>query len=292
MNVVEDSFAVRHEQGFALYVLSNQKVEVRVAPELGGKIVSMKNVRTGREWMWHPADGLKLFRNQPGDDFSLSPLVGVDECLPTIAPCLWQGRQLPDHGELWSAAWLVDGAAWEEGLLKTTVALPVSPFVFQRTIELRDQEIRLSYRLDNRSQREERYLWAMHPLLELRAGDRLELPASTRALMNGQTWVDAVDSAVPSGGCAKAFAQPLSEGKARIANRLTGDFLELEWNPAQHNTLGLWLTRGGWHGHHHFAMEPTNSDDDALAVAAGRKRCGAVPASGSVSWQVSFRLGV
>src|SRR5260370_21274909 len=118
MNTIENSFKVRHEEGFAVYVLSNQKVEIAVVPELGAKIISLKNLETGREWMWHPPGGLKLFRNRPDDDFSKSPLVGVDECLPTIAPCSWRGRDLPDHGELWNTPWSVDHMAWKGGVLR------------------------------------------------------------------------------------------------------------------------------------------------------------------------------
>jgi hypothetical protein len=291
MKSIECGFEVRHEQGFAVYVLSNARIEVAVVPELGGKIISLKNVQTGREWLWHPASGLKLFRNRAGDDFSCGPLVGVDECLPTIAPCSWQGRQLPDHGEVWTTPCEVDGGAWERGVLKTCVELAISPFVYHRAIELKEGELHLSYRLDNRGKAEEKYLWCMHPLLRLRAGDRLQLPASTRALMNGETWVDAVDSAIPRGRCAKVFARPLKEGAARLLNQENGDCLGFAWNPRENNTLGLWLTRGGWHGHDHFALEPANGDDDVLSVAAGRQRCGTVPGSGSVTWRVSFRIG-
>ncbi|TAL07549.1 MAG: hypothetical protein EPO07_00035 [Verrucomicrobia bacterium] len=279
-------------QGFAVHVIDNDDVEVAVVPELGAKIISLKDLRTGREWMWHPPGGLKLFRNPPGDDFSKSPLVGMDECLPTIAPCSWQGRALPDHGEAWRIPWKVDGRAWSNGVLKTSAVLRCSPFDIERTIELHENEIRLAYRLSNRSMTEEFFLWAMHPLLRLRTGDRLELPVSTRALLNGAAWVDDMDSAVPDGDCAKVFAAPLREGFAAIYNAETGDRLGFEWNPAENNTLGLWLTRGGWHGHEHFALEPMNADADALTLAVERERCGMVVASGSTTWQVCLRVGV
>lgn len=295
MNVISNSFAIRREvrseQGFTVYVLSSQKVEVSVVPELGAKIISLKNLQTGREWMWHPQDGLTLFRNRPGDDFSKSPLVGVDECLPTIAPCSWQGRELPDHGEVWSAAWSVDRDAWTGAVLRTLTELKLSPFRFERTIELQDDEVRLSYRLNNHSHAAESYLWAVHPLLSLQAGDQLELPASTRALLDGEAWIDDLDADVLGGNCAKVFAAPLIEGLAAINNQHTGDRLEFEWSPVENNTLGLWLTRGGWHGHHHLALEPTNGKPDALDFAAAHKRCGVIDASSSVTWQLCLRLG-
>jgi len=291
MNVIGNSFDIRREQGFDVYVLGNQAVEVSVVPKLGGKIISLKDLQTSREWMWHPPGGLRLFYNRQGDDFSRSPLVGVDECLPTIAPCSWHGRELPDHGEVWAVPWKVDKRAWENGILKTRIPLEISPFELERTIELQENEIRLEYQLNNRSEVDEPYLWAMHPLLRLQTGDRLKLPVSTRALLNGEAWIDAIDSAAPEAYCAKVFATPVSEGIAAIHNPDTGDRLEFAWNPLENNSLGLWLTRGGWYGHHHFSIEPTNSDADALSLAAGRNRCGIVAAYGSVNWRLCLRIG-
>src|SRR5512135_2538946 len=93
------------EQGFEVFTLRNDLLELTAVPELGAKIIALKNLRTGREWMYRPPGGLRLFRNRPGDDFAASTLVGWDECLPTIAPCVWNARTLPDHGEVWSVAW-------------------------------------------------------------------------------------------------------------------------------------------------------------------------------------------
>ncbi|MGA2869556.1 MAG: hypothetical protein ABSF34_10400 [Verrucomicrobiota bacterium] len=291
MKTLAHSCAVQLQQGFEVYVLNNEEVELAMVPELGAKIISVKNLRTGREWMWHPPGGPKLFANRPGDDFSRSPLVGADECLPTVAPCVWQGRAVPDHGEVWSEPWKVDSAAWAGGMLKTSVRLKISPFEFERTVGLHEDEIHLGYRLNNLGAQAEAFLWAFHPLLSSQAGDQLELPASTRALLNGAVWVDAAPLTIPENNSAKVFAQPVVEGLAGIHNRLTGDRLEFAWNPVENDTLGLWLTRGGWHGHHHFAIEPANGDNDTLALAAGRNRCGIVPASDSVSWQIRLRVG-
>jgi hypothetical protein len=131
----------------------------------------------------------------------------------------------------------------------------------------------------------------MHPLLKLQAGDKLILPSSTRSLFNGETWVDNIDSAMPTNGCAKRVACPLNEGRAGVRNEVTGERFEFEWKASENNGLGLWLTRGGWHGHHHFAIEPTNAGADALAEAAGRKWCGVVEGNGTAAWQILLRVG-
>jgi hypothetical protein len=291
MKALPHAFTVRIQQGFEVYTLHNDEVEIDVVPELGAKIISLKNLRTGRQWMWHPPAGCRLFSNCPGDDFSQSPLIGADECFPTIAPCVWQGRKLPDHGEVWNAPWQVDAKAWADGLLKTSVRLNISPFELNRTIELQGRDIRINYHLENLSPLAEAFLWAFHPLLNLLGGDHLVLPASTRVLLNGATWVDSVPLSIPEQSSAKVFAQPLTEGLTGIHNRFTGDRLEFEWNPSENNTLGLWLTRGAWYGYHQFAIEPTNAGTDSLARAMEQNHCRMVPAFTSVSWQIRLRVG-
>jgi hypothetical protein len=291
MNVVGNTYAVRREQGFDVFILSNQDVELAVVPELGARIISLKDLRTGRDWLWHPIGGLKLFRNRPGDNFESSPLVGIDECLPTIAPCAWRGRHLPDHGEVWAAPWTLDFDSWERGLIRASVRLKTTPFDFERTIELQENQVRLTYRLNNRAAEEEHYLWAMHPLLRLQAGDELDLPVSTRTLLDGADWIETLGSGHPKGVCQKLFASEISEGRAAINNHQTGDRLQFEWDAADNNTLGLWLNRGGWHGHEHFALEPASGGSDILAVAARNESCGTVPGRDSITWRVCIEIG-
>jgi hypothetical protein len=117
------------------------------------------------------------------------------------------------------------------------------------------------------------------------------LPASTRNLLNGETWVDAIATATPAGGCCKLVAGPLNEGSVGVHNDVTGERFDFEWKAAENNGLGLWLTRGGWHGHHHFAIEPTNAGADALTSAIGRKWCGTVAEDGVVTWQIRLGIG-
>ncbi len=283
--------SIRPFAGFTVYVLRTQMIEAAVVPELGAKIISLKNLQTQREWLWHPKDKLELFKNSSRDEFSAGPLVGIDECLPTITPCSWRGRQLPDHGEVWSRPWTVDPRAWQRGFLKTSIKLEHSPFEFERTLQLREDRLQFDYKLSNLAAMEEHFIWAIHPLLRLAKGDELELPESTRALFNGEGWLDSVASAIPQKKCSKAFARPVREGRAALRNNIHGDRLQFTWDPAANNTLGLWLSRGGWHGHHHFAIEPTNADHDSLAVAAGLQRCGVVAGGGSTRWTLSVCAG-
>ena len=86
---------VRLEQGFEVYRLRNERLEIAVVPKLGAKIISLKNLRTGREWMWHPAAGRRLFRNRLGDDFSRSPSSGPTNACPPSRPARRRGASYP-----------------------------------------------------------------------------------------------------------------------------------------------------------------------------------------------------
>ena len=300
------------ESGFGVYGLRSPSTEIRVAPELGAKILSLKNLETGREWVWRPPGPFRLFRNQPGDPFERSTLVGADECLPTVAPCKWKGRNLPDHGEVWSIPWTVDRHAWEQGRIKTTVATPVSPFVFERTIRLEENEVRLDYGIRSVSSEREPFIWAFHPLLEIVEGDRIELPADVRSarvesasglpdIPHGsvRSWPEPVpgvelermDFGSYRPACAKMFVESPGEGRAAIVNSRTGESLTLEFDARQNPALGIWLTRGGWHGYEHVALEPTNLASDSLAEAAPRATSSSIlPPGRERTWTI--RLGL
>ncbi|MCA1709188.1 MAG: hypothetical protein LC808_40270 [Actinobacteria bacterium] len=300
------------ESGFAVYGLRSPSTEIRVAVDLGANIISLKNLETGREWMWRPPGSFELFRNELGDPFERSTLVGADECLPTIAPCIWKGRNLPDHGEAWSVPWTVDRHAWGQGRIKTTVATPVSPFVFERTLRLEENEVRLDYGLRNVSSEREPFLWAFHPLFEIVEGDRIELPADVcsvrvesvdglRDMPHGsiRPWPEPIPGVElgrmhfgsHSPACAKLFVESPSEGRAAIVNPRTRESLILEFDVRQNPALGIWLTRGGWFGYEHVALEPTNLASDSLAEAVPRATSTLIlPPRGERTWTIRLRL--
>ena len=233
----------RQETGFNVIGLANEEVAVEIVPALGARLISLRDRHTHEEWMWRPSDGRPLARHPLGLAFEHSSLTGADECLPTINPCLWDGRELPDHGECWASPWTVDAAAFAAGRLQTTLDLPRSPLRLERTITLEGPCVRLAYRLTSRSDRAERWLWAFHPLYPVRPGDRLELPGNAAA-----------PECAP-GACAKAF-YPAAEGRVALI-RANGNCLTTTWSPAELPWLAVWITRGNWYGHHHLALEPT-----------------------------------
>jgi len=298
---------VVREDGFDVYLLRTVRCEIAVVPALGARIVRLRNRETDREWLWTPDDRRPLFANAPGDDFAHSPLVGVDECLPTVAPCSLAGRDHADHGEVWSAGWTVDEAAWARGVLATHVDLRSLPLRLTREIDLAGATVRLRYRLHNRSDRSQPFLWALHPLFRWNDGDRIELSPEVRnvrvttpEVASGTRWAwpnpspdVALDRGTlgPGPRCAKLFAGPECGGHARLRHGRSGETLTLRWAVAENPALGIWISRGGWHGCHHVALEPTSSAHDSLAEAHAANAAAVVVAGDTRTWEVALILG-
>lgn len=302
----------RREQGYAVTGLRTTVAELEMVPALGGRIISLRSRRTGREWCWHQPRPDWLWANRPGDDFGRSPQAGVDECVPSVAGCTWRGRSIPDHGEVWAEAWELDAAELAAGRLSATVLLRISPFVFQRTIRAEaGGGFVFDYALTNRGATAEEFLWCLHPLFNIVPGDRLELPAEVTALRldggigdrpinHGDSWaypepapgirLDRLETPGMPRGCVKGFAGPLRAGHAAMVNDTMGDRLELAWDVRVVPYLGLWLNRGHT-GFHHVALEPATGAPDSLRSAVEAWRQFATVAAGAtVRWSVQCRL--
>jgi galactose mutarotase-like enzyme len=293
--------------------LANDRVALRIYPELGGRVASFVDRCNDRELLWSPPGGQRLFANRPGDSFAASTHVGLDECLPTVAPCTWRGRTLPDHGEIWALPWVVDAAALEDGMVSMTVDLPITPLRFARSIRLEGNCVRFNYRLQNLGAQPEDYLWAMHPLFTLQAGDTLELPDDVSCIKlecaaggttdgRGATWswpapfpgvrLDRLELPDNSKGYLKAFAMP-QVGEVRLRTATTDGALTIRWDVAANPCLGLWLTRGGYKGWHHLAVEPSNGAPDSLEAAVDDWRQSGKLEPGEVrTWWVEWALTI
>jgi galactose mutarotase-like enzyme len=299
------------EQGFATIGLRTPQAELVMVPQLGGRVIHLRSRRTGRDWCWRRPEPNWLWANRSGEDFERSPQAGIDECVPSVAACQWNGYAIPDHGEVWFRAWEFDPAERADGRLSATLRLDVSPFVFSRTIRAEEDRFIFEYALTNLEKSRHEFLWSLHPLFAIAPGDRLELPAEIRGfrlngglgdrpITHGDVWnfpepfpgvrLDRLETPGMPQGCVKGFTGPLREGWASLVNDGSGDRLSLRWDPAENPWLGLWLNRGHG-GFHHVALEPTNGAPDSLADAVTQwQSFGSIAAGETVRWTVEFHV--
>ncbi|MEM6750886.1 MAG: hypothetical protein AAGA57_11160 [Planctomycetota bacterium] len=276
------------QDGFDLWTLQTDAVHIAVCPELGGKVVSLRDRRRDREWMWAPP-GRPLGQQPIGTPYDRGPMAGIDECLPTVGPCTVERRDMPDHGEAWARAWDVVSAD-EQGI---TLALELDclPLTFERNVRVQDAVVRLDYALTNTANHPVDYVWCLHPLFAIRDGDAIALqPGPGAGRIDGglglpglepdgpAKWPSPVPSVAidrmdlgPLPACVKLFTPSPQEPSFRIEDTTHADprtQLACRYGPREALPyLGVWLTRGGLHGFHHVALEPTNAPFDHLDKA-------------------------
>src|SRR5258705_12639022 len=128
------SIKTAHGRGFDRIILDNCVARVVVLPDLGGKIISLVRIASGREYLISLSPHADFRTPSFGGTFVDYNNVGFDECIPTNAACDYpEGKfarfQLPDHGDVWSLS-------WQHDIRATGVMLSVEgralPFVFRK----------------------------------------------------------------------------------------------------------------------------------------------------------------
>lgn len=310
---------------FRTIELSNGLIACAVLPELGAKILSLRDLRSGREWLW-TSDRLPLARHEYGVSYIReADTGGWDECFPTVAPCQYplepyRGLALPDHGDVWVQAWGTEVHRDADRIDLVASCRAVSlPCELTRTLSLPAAAARLElhYSVRNEGSHDIAFIWSAHPLLRIEPGMRLEFPASatfnlysateatTLPRREGLQWpMAAARHAVPipldplpgpdAGIAFKIWSDRLSEGWTRLV--ATDGALRMTFDVDEIPRVALWLNAGGWTGaggtpYYNLALEPCIGAQDSLAEAICRYRAYAVLRPGERrQWTLTVEL--
>lgn len=155
--------------------LENDLLKMDAAPSVGGRIISVVDKASGHEFLWRNKN-LKLRRLKPGSEYDPNFYGGIDELLPNDMPENINGIPCPDHGELWTA----ELAAGIEGdQLHISGKLPLSGLDYCKILSLEKErpEIKIDYRISNRTKDRKVFLWKLHAAMNISKGDRIICPA-------------------------------------------------------------------------------------------------------------------
>ncbi len=274
-------------------------VELIFIPELGGKISSLRDTRTGREWLWrHPR--LPYKRVSHGSSYVReADTGGWDECFPSVSACEypsapWQGAAIQDHGELWSQSPVFEieehaGSA----AIRTTWQGNALPYTFTRTIHLAAGSacLRVDYGVMSQSDQPINFVWCIHPLLAIEPGMELRLPPAARFNVAGSFPSDLLSSNIVSGypfsasgldlprlpardaGISlKIWSDPLRADAAWAALAARDGELRMRWDASLLPQLAVWMNLGAWAGdggtpYFNLGLEPCIGAQDSLADA-------------------------
>ena len=168
------------------------------------------------------------------------------------------------------------------------------------------------YSVENLSDQELPFMWALHALLAVTPEDSIELKdvarvAASYIMRDGKPIIDhflpwpegsrdggvALDAVQTSDAhfAAKLYVSDIPAARASVGGRL--GWLDFKWSNRELRHLGLWLNYGGWPGRgdvHHVALEPTTAPVDHLGQAL-EQGTAVILAPGAISrWSVTLTL--
>ncbi len=265
-------------------------------------------------------DNGSLRRNY-ADRFEEYEPSGFDECLPTIAACLYpeepfSASRLPDHGDVWCSSSSVEIAGEQVTLTTSIRSLPLR---FTKKCQLQEKVVRLDYEVTNLSQSDVKFLWSAHPLLRVepdaeiilpqevkevevnwskderlgKSGDRCTWPIATEC--SGRT-VELNRIVSPTAATAeKLFTSPLCEGFCGMFLPRENESIIFRFDPRLVPYVGIWICQGGWpiaRADKQFtvALEPCNGRPDSLEEAIRRNECPTVAACGTMRWWMEIEV--
>lgn len=316
---------VRREAGFRTIEASNGCIALRLFPELGAKLASLQDLRTGREWLWR-SQRVPLGRHRYGESYiEKADSGGWDECFPTVAACeypLWPARRthLPDHGDLWSQEWTTHAHRYRDCLaIRNSCQAVALPCEFVRTLILpaRGATLHMHYEVRNLGPADVAFIWSAHPLLRLQPGMRLRFPESARfnvysaapgtrlspdtgliwplTVEHGERSVKLERMPAPDARVAfKIWSDPLEEGWAAVSAE--DGTLRMQFDVREIPQVALWLNAGGWSGaggepEYNFALEPCIGAQDSLQDAVVKHgRYGLLRGGATQRWALQIAL--
>ncbi|MFC5467232.1 hypothetical protein ACFPPD_00775 [Cohnella suwonensis] len=315
MAAASRQWSVYEEQGYLGVLGENERLAVRIVPARGGKIVSLVDKRTEREWIHRterPWEPLRYGMNWGEGDRG-----GWDEMFPTIDACPcpdepWRDESFPDHGEVWCMPWR--HAIEEDGLRLEVEGVRV-PYRLSKKVYLDAAGLRIEYRLSNPTPHSFSYLWAAHPLLRVSPGMRLltepergriqvayshrnrlgepltfaSYPEASAA--DGKSVVDlsVLESAESRAAEKYYFADPLREGYAAVADPDAHEALAFRFSPEDTPYLAIWAHYGGFDDYT-FAVEPASGYMDSVQTAHRLGKAKRVEGGSENRWTLSVSL--
>jgi len=310
-------------EGFDSLSIQTGVMELSIIPELGGKVNSLRDTRTGREWLWrHPRFPYKQVAH--GSSYTAaSDTGGWDECFPSVAQCEypsapWQGAAIQDHGELWShpAEFEMDEQAGSI-ILRTRWQGIVLPYTFTRVIVLNENSstARVDYEVVNNSDQPINYVWCIHQLLAIEPGMELLLPPSALFNVGGSIPRDLVSleeklqypfaasglnfPALPettAGHAIKIWSNPLPVGEGWASLRAHDGELKMLWDVALLPQVAAWMNFGAWAAdggtpYYNLGLEPCIGAQDSLNDAVNLyKLYATLQPRGTKSWWLEIEL--
>jgi len=241
--------------------LKSEPWELRLRPERGGRIVSLR------------LNGAELLDQGIGvDDPRAAGFVeggawGWDEMVPNLEAT----DRLPDHGEAWRLPWTVLEASLASA--RTRVSGELIPWELERSLELAGGVVRAEYLLRNPGPDPLIGYWCAHPLFRYEAGMSVSVPGAER-----------IGSL--AGGSSIKVHLPRGTLDRMVLGWRSGPAVEMRWDQAKTPYVAIWACNGDLGGYRQIAVEPATGGGDGLDSGAPAPM---LEAGSKLSWWLEIR---
>jgi galactose mutarotase-like enzyme len=280
------------EQAKQAITLVNENLKLTIRPDLGSRIDQLLDCKTGREWLWHPAqyDTLQTRSLPIGASFDDNWTGGWDEIFPNDAAGPFREYTLVDHGELWSQPWKVIETS--PLLVKLTYQCQTVPVLVEKTVRLHETqpEVVIEYRFENQSDKTIPFLFKQHAAIAIQEGDEILLPDCLiepafpefskiigRAKKTPFPKAFAADGQEinvrkipPRSSKLQEFyySSNLAEGMCGIYDARSQSSLVMNFDTSDFPYVWVFQSYGGWNDHYVVVLEPCTTIPYDLEIAS------------------------
>ena len=289
-------------------------LKVQFTPEYGGKMLSLIDKRTAREFLRQGEGTDYRILNYDGDYVS-AECSGFDDMFPTIDKAVypfhpWKGVEMPDHGE-------VCGLNWDYCIDKDSVYMAVHgvrfPYKLEKWVGFSGgSTLCIRYMATNLSRFDMDFLWAAHVMLDAGNGGEIIVPykdaKEARLVFTSDEklggYGDTIiwPSAIDTDGNERALnivgrteeriealkvylKERLPEGLCAFRYAEDGTLLTLSFPENTVPYLGIVVSRN-----HGIILEPCTGTMDRPDIAGLFGQGSILPANGQYSWHLNFTV--
>lgn len=274
-----------------MLALTNEVIQVEVAPEVGGRIISFADLRSGYDFVWRN-QGMPLRREEPGTEYDPNFFGGFDELLPNDMPEEIAGVKCPDHGELWTAEFSHQQV--DSTTLMMETHLPGVQFDVIRRMKLDGNDCRVETRITNRSQDSRPFLWKLHAALNIAPGDLIECSARNYTVADPEWSRRKFDGlwtgeTVPQfdGTTEFLYLHELKEGS--IGWRRGGKSFAVQFDLEVFPYAWYFASYGGFDGHQVSILEPCTCMPMSVNEADSLGKCSRLDPGASLETEYIYR---
>ena len=285
---------VRVTQGsigsFEAIVMESDRVRAVILPMLGGRVWELEDRHRRRQWIWHRPD-VPLQASPVGAAYDDVWAGGWEELFPNDAPGLFEGRELPDHGEWWAMSWTtLEARSGATGTVKLAATATIVRAHCTKEFHLADGATTLSvtYCIRSAEDRPFHFLFKQHlpvaitPTCRmLLPGGRVEAvdPAFSTLIRGGDPFAwpvarvsgESVDlRQIPTATSRLQeflYVRDLPEAWCGVEDPAQGAMLRMDFDSTALPYVWLFLTYGGWRNLYTAVLEPCSNMPKSLTDA-------------------------